>query len=519
MEHTCEGSIPVLQLRGITKRFPGTIALNNVNFSVLAGEIHALVGENGAGKSTLTRVLTGMKPDTGIIHVNGQPVSIPDYRTAQRLGISLVPQEMALAPALSIAENILMGQLPQAKVRGIVDFRRLQAAATRLVEPLGMQHHVKTRLGEISLANQQLVAIAKALAANPNIIIMDEPTSALTQREKRRLFTVVKSLKERGISVIYISHIMEEIFLLADRITVLRDGECVGTVNKHDTSEADIIRMMVGRELGTLYPKESCGAKRAVLEVRNLCTRSKLDSVSFTLHAGEILGIGGLLGSGRSELLRVLFGADRKESGEVLIDGNRVDITCPTDAISHGIALVPEDRKAQGLHLRMNIRENICMVRSFRQTLGKMGFADIGAETCASKDYVSTLSIKLASLTQSANSLSGGNQQKVVLAKWLTTSPNILLLDEPTRGIDVGAKAAIHGLMNDLARQGMAIIMASSELPELLRMADRILVMANGRAVGVVDREDASQEVLMRMMTGGKPDDSQYNRGECTETA
>ncbi|MDI6870649.1 MAG: sugar ABC transporter ATP-binding protein [Bacillota bacterium] len=494
-------------MRGITKRFPGCTALKRVDFSVEKGEVHALVGENGAGKSTLMKVLTGMPREEGEILLEGKSVAITDCREAQRLGISLVPQEMSLAPALSVAENVYMGRLPSRRLSCLVDFRALSENAKRLTAQLGFGYDVRAKLGDLSLANQQLVAIAKALTANPKIIVMDEPTSALTQREVERLFEVIRSLKAQGISVIYISHVLEEVFRIADRITVLRDGEHIGTVKTTESNKLEIIQMMVGRKLETLFPKVAADVGEPVLEVRNLSVKGRLHDVNLAVRRGEIVGIAGLLGSGRSELLRAIFGGDLKTSGEVFVDGRKVEVKCPADGIRHGISLVPEDRKEQGLHLAMNVRENICMVRSFRGKLGRFGFSNVAREETVSRRYVERLGIRLASLKQPVGSLSGGNQQKAVLGKWLTVQPKVLLLDEPTRGIDVGAKAAIHALMSELAGQGMGIVMASSELPEILGMSDRILVMSKGRLVGEVARAEATQERLMALMTGGGADD------------
>jgi ribose transport system ATP-binding protein len=488
---------------GIVKRFPGCTALNRVNFSVKAGEVHGLVGENGAGKSTLMRILTGMPKDEGKILLEGKPVSIDSYRDAQRLGVSLVPQEMSLAPELSVAENVFMGRLPSTRFSWLVDLSVLCRATEKLTTQLGLAHDVRTRLGDLSLANQQLVAIARALTARPRIIIMDEPTSALSQREVERLFEVIRSLRAQGIPVIYISHVLEEVFRLTERITVLRDGECVGTVLTAESNKSEIIQMMVGRKLDTLFPKVPAEVGAPVLRVQNLSVAGKVHGVSFEVRRGEIVGLAGLLGSGRSELLRAIFGGDDRISGEVVVDGRKTHIRCPADGIRHGIALVPEDRKAQGLHLAMNIRENICMVRSLREKHGRFGFANVPWEESTAREYAELLGIRLSSLAQPADSLSGGNQQKVVVGKWLTTQPRVLLLDEPTRGIDVGAKAGIHAFMSELARRGLGIVMASSELPEILGMSDRILVMSRGRLAGEVPRAEATQERLMTLMTGG----------------
>ncbi|MCS6849421.1 MAG: sugar ABC transporter ATP-binding protein [Anaerolineae bacterium] len=492
---------PIIELREISKQFPGVRALDRVSFAVREGEVHALLGENGAGKSTLIKILTGAyQPDSGEILLRGRPIRIPDTRHGLALGIAAIYQELSLYPDLTVAENIFMGHQPGARWR--VDWRRMEEQARAILQELDAGDlDVTQPVRGLSVGNQQRIEIAKALSQNARILIMDEPTAALTKHDVDRLFEIVRRLRERGVAIIYISHRLEEVFLLADRVTVLRDGQVVGeTMEVSKTNQAELIRMMVGRTLDTLYPKEDVQAGDVVLDVRNLCYGRTTRNVSFTLRRGEIVGLAGLVGAGRSELAQVLFGITPAESGEIRIEGRAVRINNPRDAMALGIAYVPEDRKNQGLLVQMNVRENATLA-VLRQLL-RRGFVDYDAERRLTQEYVDLLRIRTPSLSQRVGNLSGGNQQKVVVAKWLASKPRVLILDEPTRGIDVGAKAEIHRLMSALAQQGLGILMISSELPEILGMSDRVLVMRQGEIVAELDRAHATQEAVIAAAMG-----------------
>ncbi len=493
---------PIIELREVSKQFPGVRALDRVSFAVKEGEVHALLGENGAGKSTLIKILTGAyQPDGGEILLRGQPITIPDTRHGLALGIAAIYQELSLYPDLTVAENIFMGHQPGTRA-GLVDWRHMEQRAREILHELDADDLDVTRpVRGLSVGNQQRIEIAKALSQNARILIMDEPTAALTRHDVDRLFEIVRRLRERGVAIIYISHRLEEVFLLADRVTVLRDGQVVGeTMAVSKTSQAELIRMMVGRTLDTLYPKEPARPGDVVLEVRDLCYGRTTRHVSFSLRRGEIVGLAGLVGAGRSELAQVLFGITPAESGEIRVEGRSVRIGNPRDAMALGIAYVPEDRKNQGLLVQMTVRENTTLA-VLRQLL-RRGFVDYEAENRLTGDYVDLLRIRTPSILQRVGNLSGGNQQKVVVAKWLASRPRVLILDEPTRGIDVGAKAEIHRLMSTLAQQGMGILMISSELPEILGMSDRVLVMRQGEIVAELDRAQATQEAVIAAAMG-----------------
>lgn len=500
----------LLRMENISKAFPGVQALLDVTFEVRASEIHGLIGENGAGKSTLMKILTGVyEKDSGHLYIRGEPVEIRGPHHAQELGITIIYQEFNLMPNLTVAENVFIGREPN-RFR-FIRWGDLHRQTQELMDLLDIHLSPKETVRDLSVAEQQMVEIAKALSIQARIIIMDEPTSALTDTEVDSLFRIMRSLKEQGLGVIFISHRLEEVFEICDRITVLRDGENVGTRNTDDVTEDEVISMMVGRVLGDLFQKEAREpAEGIVLDVRNV-TRTgtvldphaiALDNISFTLRQGEILGLAGLIGSGRTDLARAIFGADPMDRGEIYIDGRRVEINSPEDAIRHGIGFVPEDRKTQALILGMAVRKNISLPKL--GDLTTYGFVNGAEEEQVVRHYVDTLQIRTPSLDQQVMYLSGGNQQKVVIAKWLALQPKILIMDEPTRGIDVGAKAEVHGLMNELAQQGVGIIMISSELPEILGMSDRILCMRQGRVVGVLDRDEATAELVMRLLTTGR---------------
>jgi ribose transport system ATP-binding protein len=497
-----EEATAVLQMRGISKTYPGVRALDGVDFEVRAGEVHALVGENGAGKSTLMKILAGAQPrDAGQILIDGEPVAVDTPQKAMSLGISIIYQEFNLVPYMSAAENIFLGREPAGALPGLIDFARLYAEAQEIVDRLGVRLSVRTPVNRLSIAQQQMVEVAKATSRRARIIAMDEPSATLTEHELLNLFSLIRQLQSDGVSVIYISHRLEEIFEIADRVTVLRDGQLVATKDVGDTDRDGIIRMMVGRELKDKIPKQAAPIGEPVLTVRGLSRAESLHDVSFTVHRGEVLGIAGLVGAGRTEVARCVFGADRYDSGEILIDGQRVEINSPQDAIRYGIGLVTEDRKAHGLVLGMGLRENISLPNL--QMLSRLGFVRRGEEKSITEGYVSDLAIRTPSIEQLVQNLSGGNQQKVVLAKWLFTNSKVLIFDEPTRGIDVGSKVEIYQLMNRLAESGVGIIMISSELPEVLGMSDRVLVMHEGRITGEMSRMEATQEAVMHLATGG----------------
>lgn len=491
----------ILETRNISKSFPGVRALNNVSLSIKKGEVHALVGENGAGKSTLMKILAGAyRKDEGEILLRGQPIEIESPAHAQSLGIAIIYQEFNLAPHLTAEANIFIGREPRSKFFNFVDNRRIRKDAQAIVRDLGVDIDVSRLVRDLNVSQQQSTEIAKALSMNADLIIMDEPTSALAETEVTTLFEVIRRLKAKGITFIYISHNLEEVFEISDRISVLRDGQLIGTNDAANLSPREVIRMMVGRTLDDLYPKQKVEIGEPLLELKNLSRRDIIRNVSFTLHRGEILGIAGLLGAGRTELMRCIFGADRATSGEVWVEGKRVHIRSPRDAIAAGIGFVPEDRKQQGLFLSLAMRINASSVTL--SSMAKWGIVNRKAEKLLVNSSIAALQIKTASQEQIVRDLSGGNQQKVVLAKWLAIRPKVLILDDPTRGIDVGAKVAIHTLMGEFARQGMGIILISSELPEVLGMSDRVIVMDEGIIQGEFSREEATHEKVMLAAAG-----------------
>ncbi|MCX7720425.1 MAG: sugar ABC transporter ATP-binding protein [Dictyoglomus thermophilum] len=496
---------PILRAEGISKAFPGVQALDRVDFEAYAGEVMALVGENGAGKSTLVKILSGVyKRDSGRIYFEGKRVEIQDPYHAQLMGISTIHQELMVTPNQTVAQNIFLGR--EIRRRGIlgalgfVDKREMERRAKELLERVGADIPPDELVKNLSVAQRQLVEIAKALSFKAKVIIMDEPTSALGPEEVEKLFEVIKQLKEQGIAIVFISHRLEEVFRIADRITILRDGKLVGYMSREEATPDKVIYLMVNRPIGDMFRKEEVVRGEPILEVKNLSS-DVVKNVSFTLYKGEILGIAGLVGSGRTELVRLIFGADPKKSGEILIEGKRVEINSPEDAVKLGIGLVPEDRQNQGLILKMSVRENIG-ITIIKKILKFLNFVDKIKLTRISEDFVRRLNIKTPSVFEKVLYLSGGNQQKVVLSKWLASEPKILILDEPTRGIDVGAKAEIHAIMSQLAKSGISIIMISSEMPEVLAMSDRILVMSEGKIVAEVPRREATQEKIMAYASG-----------------
>ena len=493
-----EPRVPILEMRGITKRFPGVLALNQVDLTVYPGQVLALVGENGAGKSTLMKILSGVhQMDEGEIRIDGKPVRITDPLTSQLMGISIIYQELNVLDNMNIAENIFLGR-EQRKNRVFADKRRMHSEARRLLDEVGLNLDTWSMVRDLSTAQKQMIEVAKALSFQSKIIILDEPTSSLTETETDTLFGIVRKLRDKGVAIVFISHKLAEIFAISDEVAVLRDGVSAGRMRTADCTENDIVNAMVGRDVENLFAKEPAEIGGVVLEVRGLSTRGFLQDISFDLHAGEILGFAGLVGAGRSEVMRAVFGIDKRESGEIYVKGKKVRIASPKDALRCRMGFVPEDRKSQGLVLGMNVRQNTTLA-ALRQVANGAGFLSARLENEMTDQFVKALEVKTPSNEQRVQNLSGGNQQKVVIAKWLANSPDILILDEPTRGIDVGAKKEIHELMSQLARRGVAIIMISSELPEVLGMSDRIVVMHEGRIKGVLPRGEADQVSIMKM--------------------
>jgi len=492
----------LVQMTGIEKSFPGVHALADAQFELRAGEVHALVGENGAGKSTLMKILAGVQtPDAGQILVKGQPVEIGSPRTAQRLGISMIYQELNLMNHLTVAQNIYIGREPRAGVRFLLDEGTINRQAANLLDSLHLRLDPRAKVADLTIAKQQMVEIAKALSVNAQVLIMDEPTAALTDTEIAELFGIIRHLRTQGVGIVHISHRLEELKQISDRITVMRDGHYVATVDTPESNIEQIISMMVGRVIYEGAPElpENTVSETA-LEVRHLTRGRQVRDVSFTLNKGEILGFAGLIGAGRTEVARAIYGADRPESGEVLVNGKPVVIRSPHDAVRAGIAYLSEDRKRYGLALGLNVETNIVLA-TFKRYLGPLGWVKTGQTRKTAAHYVEVLAIKTPGLRRKAKNLSGGNQQKMVIGKWLNADTGILILDEPTRGIDVGAKSEIYKLLNDLARQGKAIIVISSELPEVLRMSHRILVMCEGRVTGELNSAEATQEKIMQLAT------------------
>lgn len=492
-----------LEMRNITKTYPGVRALQDVSLEVRAGEVHALVGENGAGKSTLMKILAGAQSkDSGEILLNGQPAHIDSPQKAMDLGVSIIYQEFNLVPYLNAAENIFLGREPRAALPGFVDFTTMYRDAQQIIDKLGVAINARTPVNRLSIAQQQMVEIAKATSRASKIIVMDEPSATLTDHELKALFALMRQLKAEGVAMIYISHRMEEIFEICDRVTIMRDGHWIASKDIGELTREEIIRLMVGRELKQMIPKAEAEIGEPALQVRNVNRKGVLHDINITVRKGEVVGIAGLVGAGRTELARVIFGADPYDSGTIELFGKATRIRSPQEAIKLGIGLVTEDRKAQGLVLGMAVRENITLANL--QELSVLNFIKSGEERRTAQKYVKDLTVKTPTIEQTVQNLSGGNQQKVVLAKWLFTDSKILIFDEPTRGIDVGAKTEIYQLMNALAARGIAIIMISSELPEVLGMSDRIYVMHEGRIAGEMSRAEATQEGIMHLATGGE---------------
>lgn len=491
---------PVLRLENIVKTFPGVRALDDVSFEVMPGEVHALMGENGAGKSTLMKVLGGIyQPDSGNIVVNQEPVVMTDPLEAKDHGILFIHQELSLASELSVAENIFLGELPR-KPFGLVDWKKLYAQTDEILSMLKVGFNARTLVGELSIANQQMVEIARALTHEARAVIFDEPTASLTDAEKVVLFDVIRDLTAKGVGIIYISHRMEEIFHLTDRISVLRDGQYRGTLKTSDTNEEDVTQLMIGRKLDLSREAMTHEMGDVALEARGLSCGDLYSDVSFEVRRGEVLGFYGLVGAGRTEVAETLFGLREPSAGQILLNGEAVSISTPADAISKGISLVPEDRKGQGLVLGMNCRDNMTLPQVDKLTKG--AFVDQSAEIDIFDTYKEQLDIRTPSWRQTVGNLSGGNQQKIVIGKWLSMQPDVLIVDEPTRGIDVGSKSEIHKLIRELAAQGYAIIVISSEMPEVLRVSDRIVAMFNGRIMRTFTSGEVTEDNLIQAISG-----------------
>ena len=490
-----------VKMQGISKSFGPVRVLDGIDFSVAAGEIHALVGENGAGKSTLMKILSGAySADSGSILIDGEAVTIRSTREAEALGIAIIHQELNMIPQLSVMDNLFLGREPNRF--GVIERGRMRGESASWLSKVGAGQVDVNRTAEtLSIGLQQLVEIAKALSLNTRVLIMDEPTASLTEREIGTLFGIMTDLKSRGVGIVYVSHRMEEIFKMCDKVSVLRDGHFVGEREVADTGFDEVVKMMVGRELKERFPKRETSLGPVRLKVYDLADDGNITGVHLEVHAGEVLGIAGLIGAGRSEILNTLFGVNRRTSGQVLLDGRLLSIKRPADAIAAGIGFVTEDRKSQGLVLGLSLRENVTLVHLGKYARG--GIINRRAEDVAVKELMDELHIRARDAELEVKALSGGNQQKVVFAKWLAIPPKVLLLDEPTRGVDVGGKAEIYHTINCLAAAGTAIVMVSSELPEVLAMSDRILVMREGRQAAIFDAKAANQEQIMTAATQG----------------
>ena len=499
----------VLEMRGITKSFPGVLALDKVSLKVKEGSVHVLVGENGAGKSTLMKVLSGEHQiDSGKIYFKGQQLDNQDTKAALEMGISMIHQELSPVLDMTIAENIYLGREPVIQgnpllspFKTFVDFNRMYDETQQLLDKLGLKYNPRMQMRELSIAAMQLIEITKAISRKASLIIMDEPTSAISDTEVAMLFKQIDDLKKNGVAIIYITHKMDEIFQIADDITIIRDGQYVDSNVASAYDENKLISLMVGRTISNIFPKEHAEIGDVVLELKNVTRDGVFKNVSFSVRKGEILGLSGLVGAGRTEVARAIFGLDPIDEGEIRLDGKLIKLRTSSDAIKNGIAMVSEDRKAEGLVLCRSVKENISLanLKKFAPNL----LLDSGKEQAEGMRMREMLRIKTPSLMTAAGNLSGGNQQKIVIAKWLLGDLKVLILDEPTRGIDVGSKSEIHKLMTQFAQQGLAIIMISSELPEILGMSDRVIVMHEGVVRGEIDRKDASQENIMALATGG----------------
>ena len=501
------GTNYILEAAGICKAFSGVTVLNDAGLSIEAGELHALMGENGAGKSTLMKIIMGIyTKDAGTVKLDGQEVDFKSAREALDAGISMIHQELSPIPEMTVAENVFLGR-EHKKIKGLpfVDKKELRQKTQELLDEYELSEYISPgmKMKDLNIAQVQMMEIIKAVSYNSKVIIMDEPTSSLSDKETKILFSIINTLKEKKVGIIYISHRMEEVFQLADRVSVLRDGQFIGCVRIEDASREQLINMMVGRELEGGYPRNTATRGNVVLELKNFTRKGVFEDVNLKVHAGEILGLAGLVGAGRSEVMRALVGYDKLDSGEIILEGKRITIRHPKDAVDNHIILASEDRKQLGLILCRSIKENVAL-QNFDK-LSHAGFVRKAKERASVKEFTAKMATKMNGIEDTVSSLSGGNQQKVVLAKSLLTEPKVLIMDEPTRGIDVGAKAAIYNIMVDLARQGIAIIMISSEMPELIGMSNRIMVLAGGKVKGEFeDTENVTQQEIMDLAFGGK---------------
>ncbi|MEM9632653.1 MAG: sugar ABC transporter ATP-binding protein [Pseudomonadota bacterium] len=498
--HATQGAAPVLSLEGISKSFPGVKALSEVALDLYPGEVTALVGENGAGKSTIVKVLTGIyQPDGGSISINGQPVSFPTAQDAGKAGVTAIHQETVLFDDLSVAENIFIGHAPKTRL-GLIDRTAMLRKAQDLLDRIGAKIDPKITLKDLGIANKHLVAIARALSIDAKIVIMDEPTASLSHKEIEETYELVERLKAEGKAILFISHKFDEIFRIADRFTVFRDGQMVGAGKISEVTEQDLVRLMVGRSVDQVFPERNSSPGEEVFKVAGYCHPTEFEDIGFSLRKGEILGFYGLVGAGRSEVMQALFGVTRPSKGAIRIDGEVAVIRSPDEAISHGIVYVPEDRGRQGAIKGLPIFQNVSLP-SLKKT-SKNGFLRLAEEFKLARDYTQRLDLRAAALDQDIGELSGGNQQKVVIAKWLATQPRVIILDEPTKGIDIGSKAAVHEFMAELAAEGLAVIMVSSEIPEILGMSDRVIVMREGRIAAEFEGGDLTPEHLVRAAAG-----------------
>ncbi|QIP16211.1 sugar ABC transporter ATP-binding protein [Spirosoma aureum] len=486
----------ILQVRGLTKTFSGVTALDNVQLNLRKGEVHALMGENGAGKSTFMKILIGLlRPDSGEIIFEGDQLSTKNVSESLKKGISMIHQEILIVPELTVAQNIFLGREMTRLMPGWLDDQRIYKQAEVILSQMGVAINARTKMKYLSVAEMQMVEIAKAISNDAKVIIMDEPTSAISDKEVATLFAIIKELTRKGVAIIYISHKMDEIFAISDTITVLRDGQYIATKSASAIDTNSLIAMMVGREIDSLFPVTTARKGEEILSVKNLSRDGKFSGISFAVRAGEILGIAGLMGAGRTEIARAIFGLDRLDHGEIRVKGELVNINSPQDAIRQGIGYVSEDRKGLGFVPNLSVKDNITLSSLLKHRKGL--FIQKKSELGAASDMVGSLQIKTSSIDQKVANLSGGNQQKVVIGKVLLSSPAVIILDEPTRGIDIGAKFEIYKLINQLVAKGLAVIMISSELPELVGMSDRILVLSMGEQTAVLSKEEATQEAIM----------------------
>lgn len=488
-----------VEIQRVSKSFSGVKALQNVSFTIRGGEIHALCGENGAGKSTIIKILAGhYTPDEGGIVIDGQPVQLTSPRKSKQHGIAVIHQELLLVPQLTVAENISLGQWPTLSNK-LVDWNQMKNRAHQALSLLGSDIDPLKKVQDLSTGEQQLVEIARSLSQEAKMLILDEPTASLSEAEARKLMGIVRGLRDKGLAIVYVSHRMDEVFELSDQVTVLRDGRLVGSFPRKEVNSESVVRMMVGREV-SLERKSKSEAGAKVLELKGLTRQGVIEDISFSLHEGEILGLAGLVGSGRTEIARCLFGLDAIDSGQILMDGTPAHIRNPQGAMKLGIGFVPEDRKSQGLILGGSVRDNVVM--SILGKISRAGWINREEEEQLVEDYKSSLNIKTPTIDQTVGSLSGGNQQKVVLARWLATKPRVLLLDEPTRGVDVGARAEIQAIIEQLVSEGLAILIISSDLQELLTLSDRVIVIREGRNIAELQGEKMTKEEVLKYATG-----------------